>query len=107
MPSSAMEPTYRCGPPAPGCSGKTADVLIVLRTKAVERGDVIAYRTTADARSLCGAGGIFVHRVERVQRGGTRLYVLGDNRPQSCDSRVLGSVRIGNVIGKVVGVRRG
>jgi hypothetical protein len=37
-----MEPTYRCGPPAPGCTGKSADVLIVVRTKAVERGDVIA-----------------------------------------------------------------
>lgn len=106
MPSSAMEPTYRCGPPAPGCTGKSADVLIVVRTKAVERGDVIAYRTTDNARNLCGSGAIFVHRVQRIAGGGTRLYVLGDNRPQSCDSRVFGSIPRANVIGTVVGVRR-
>jgi type IV secretory pathway protease TraF len=102
-----MEPTYRCGPPAPGCSGRTADVLIVARTRAVGHGDVIAYRATDQARAQCGAGGIFVHRVHRVEAGGARLYVIGDNRPQSCDSRVFGSVPIGNVIGKVVGTRAG
>ena len=104
MPSSAMEPTYRCGPPAPGCTGRTADVLIVVRTRTVGRGDVIAYRAPERARAQCGAGAILVHRVQRAERG-RRLYVIGDNRPQSCDSRVFGSVPIGNVIGKVVGVR--
>ena len=106
MPSSAMEPTYRCGPPAPGGSGRTADVLIVVRTRAVGRGDVIAYRAPVRARVQCGSEGIFVHRVDRIEPG-RRLYVIGDNRPQSCDSRVFGWVRIGNVIGKVVGTREG
>jgi hypothetical protein len=107
MPSSAMEPTYRCGPPAPSCSGRTADVLIVVRTRTVGRGDVIAYRAPARAHAQCGAGGIFVHRVQRAERGGSGLYVIGDNRPQSCDSRVFGWVPIGKVIGKVVGAREG
>jgi type IV secretory pathway protease TraF len=51
--------------------------------------------------------GIFVHRVQRAERGGSGLYVIGDNRPQSCDSRVFGWVPIGKVIGKVVGAREG
>jgi type IV secretory pathway protease TraF len=81
-------------------------VLIVVRTRAVGRGDVIAYRAPNRARARCGAEPIFVHRVQRAESG-RRLYVIGDNRPQSCDSRVFGSVPIGNVIGKVVGAREG
>jgi hypothetical protein len=104
MPSSAMEPTYRCGPPAPGCTGKTADVLIVQRTHAVEPRNVIAYRAPARARNQCGSGGILVHRVLRIEVAG--LFVVGDNRSRSCDSRAFGRVPKANVIGKVVGVRR-
>jgi type IV secretory pathway protease TraF len=105
MPSSAMEPTYRCGKPAVGCSGERADVLVVEPTRDVSRGDVIAYRATGPARTQCGAGGLFIHRVQRVETGGA-LYVVGDNRSQSCDSRVFGAIPRGNVLGKVVGVRR-
>jgi type IV secretory pathway protease TraF len=105
MASSAMEPTYRCAKPAVGCTGERADILVIRPVRAVVRGDVVAYRVTARALSQCGAGGLGVHRVQRVETGGN-LYVVGDNRPQSCDSRVFGSIPAGNVIGKVVGVRR-
>jgi type IV secretory pathway protease TraF len=105
MPSSAMEPTYSCAKPAAGCTGGRADVLVIRPVRALARGDVVAYRVTARARTQCGAGGLFVHRVQRVEAGGN-LYVVGDNRRQSCDSRVFGSISAGNVIGKVVGVRR-
>ena len=100
VPSSAMEPTYRCGKPALGCSGERADVLVVERTSDVTRGDVIAYRTTDRARAQCGAGGVFVHRVQRLEADGA-LYVVGDNRSQSCDSRVWGAVPEDNIIGEV------
>jgi hypothetical protein len=105
MPSSAMEPTYRCGKPPVGCSAEEADVLVVAPTSDVTRGDVIAYKTTKRARTQCGAGGVFVHRVQRIETGGG-LYVIGDNRSQSCDSRVFGSIPPENLLGKVVGVRR-
>jgi type IV secretory pathway protease TraF len=105
MPSSAMEPTYRCGKPPVGCSAERADVLLVAPTSHVTRGDVIAYETTERGRMHCGAGGVSVHRVQRVETDGA-LYVIGDNRSQSCDSRVFGAIPAKNVIGKIVGVRR-
>jgi type IV secretory pathway protease TraF len=106
MPSSAMEPTYRCARPANGCTAGRADVLVISETREIARGDVVAYRVTDRARVQCGAGGLFVHRVERVVAGGKRLYVVGDNRSQSCDSRVFGSIPAENLVGKVVGVHR-
>lgn len=79
---------------------------MISQTREIARGDVVAYRVTDRARVQCGAGGLFVHRVQRVETGGKRLYVVGDNRSQSCDSRVFGSIPAENVVGKVVGVHR-
>lgn len=141
IPSSAMEPTLRCGKPGPGCSGSSDDRILVPRFlfKGVARGDLIAFKTPPLARVRCGTGGVYVKRVvglpgerigersgvivlngrrlrepyvERKRRdnqtyaprrvpGGT-YFVLGDNRAQSCDSRIFGSVPKGNVIGRVV-----
>jgi signal peptidase I len=141
IPSSAMEPTLRCGKPGPGCSGSSDDRILVPRFlfKSVHRGDLIAFKTPPLARVRCGAGGIFVKRVvglpgERIGErtgaivlNGRRLrepyvergrrdsqtyaargvpagsyFVLGDNRAQSCDSRIFGPVPKDNVIGRVV-----
>ena len=141
IPSSAMEPTLRCGKPGQGCTGSSDDRIIVPRFlfKNAQRGDLIAFKTPPLARVRCGAGGIYVKRVvglpgERIgERSGTivlngrRLrepyverarrdsqtyaprgvragtyFVLGDNRAQSCDSRIFGPVPKGNVIGRVV-----
>ncbi len=141
IPSSAMEPTLRCGKPGAGCSGTSDDRIIVPRFlfKNVRRGDLIAFKTPPLARVRCGAGGIFVKRVvglpgERIGErsgaivlNGRRLrepyverkrrdnqtyaprrvprdgyFVLGDNRAQSCDSRIFGPVPKENLIGRVV-----
>jgi signal peptidase I len=45
------------------------------------------------------------HPAQRVPRG--RLYLLGDNRTASCDSRIWGTVPRAAVIAKVVAVQRG
>lgn len=141
IPSSAMEPTLRCGKPAPGCSGSSDDRIIVPRFlfKNVQRGDLIVFKTPPLARVRCGAQGTFVKRVvglpgekigersgaivlngrplkERYVAGKHRdsqtyaprlvpadgYFVLGDNRAQSCDSRIFGAVPKDDVIGRVV-----
>ena len=67
IPSAAMEPSIRCGTPAPGCTGKTSDRVVALRLRwpfsGVDRGDVVAFRAPPAARRRCGTGGVYVKRV--------------------------------------------
>jgi signal peptidase I len=142
IPSSAMEPTLRCSPPAPGCTGDEEDRILALRylfDKVPQRGDIVAFETPDRARVDCGAGGTFVKRIiglpgERwemragvVHIDGRRLeelyvreerrdrdtrpperipenayFVMGDNRAQSCDSRVWGALPKDLLIGRVL-----
>jgi signal peptidase I len=66
IPSSAMEPTLRCGS-GPGCSGQTSDRVLAVRLRwpfrGVDRGDIVAFHTSPRAAAECGAGGIYVKRV--------------------------------------------
>ena len=67
IPSSAMEPTLRCGRPALGCSGQAADRVVALRLRwpfrSVGRGDIVAFHIPPRTAARCGAGGIYVKRV--------------------------------------------
>jgi signal peptidase I len=142
IPSSAMEPTLRCAPPAPGCTAAEQDRVLALRyvfRKEPERGDIVAFTTPGRAIAQCGAGGTYVKRIIAlpgetlelrngfVHVDGRRLnepylrdvrrdrdtrspetvpddsyFVLGDNRTQSCDSRVWGALPADMLIAKVV-----
>jgi signal peptidase I len=67
IPSSAMEPTLRCGRPGAGCSGATSDRVLAVRLRwpfrGVRRGDIVAFHTSTRAAARCGAGGVYVKRV--------------------------------------------
>ena len=83
IPSSSMEPTLRCARPAPGCSGKEDDEIIVKPARrALRRGDIVAFRTPPAAVQSCGSGGTFLKRViglpgDRLAYDGTVLRVDG------------------------------
>jgi signal peptidase I len=94
VPANAMTPSLRPG-----------DRILVLHfvgSVKPDRGEIVAYRVPG---SECGSpvGSVFVHRVARKTRAG-RFIVRGDNRRHSCDSRVFGPVRRGELIGEVVAV---
>lgn len=66
IPSSAMEPTLECPVPGSGCTGATADRILVLRFApfwSPSRGDIVAFETPQEAALKCGAGGTFVKRL--------------------------------------------
>ena len=140
---SSMEPTLHCARPALGCRADDEDEVVVRAEGSVERGEIVAFETGPQARSECGASGLYVKRVVAVagdrisfvrgvvQLNGRRLrepyvdgatdpagartvvvprrhvYVLGDNREESCDSRIWGPLALRRVVGVVVAVQRG
>jgi signal peptidase I len=118
IPSSSMEPTLHCARPAPGCEARFSDRVLanrfVYHFRSPKRGEVIVFKT----RLRNGLAYVYIDGrrldepyIEKSRRdvGPAKSYrvplgdyfVMGDNRSQSCDSRVWGPVPRQNVIGKV------
>jgi signal peptidase I len=83
VPSSAMEPTLRCERPAPRCTARANDRIVVDTGKfAPKRGDIVVFRAPELAAERCGFSGTYVERViafpgERVEERAGRIYVDG------------------------------
>lgn len=80
IPTSSMEPTLHCAPPAPGCDGRFSDRVLANRFLyhfiEPERGDVVVFETTDVIRAKCRARGTFVKRI--VGLPGELVTVNGD-----------------------------
>lgn len=103
IPTASMEPTLRCEAPAPGCTGDASDRVLGLRSflaGASGSGDVVAYRMPDEGAARCGFPGTYVHRVARAASG--EVFVVGDNRQFSCDSRVFGPIPENAVEARIV-----
>jgi signal peptidase I len=89
IPSSSMEPTLHCAPPAPGCLARFSDRVLASRfiyhLRSPRRGEIIVFRAPpAAARAGCAErGDTFVKRViglpgERVREdAGGAIWVDG------------------------------
>jgi signal peptidase I len=88
IPSSAMEPTLRCGRPVPRCTEEANDRIVVDTGKfAPKRGDIVVFRAPELAAERCGFSGTYVKRVialpgelfeERTGRGYVDGKMLGE-----------------------------
>jgi Signal peptidase, peptidase S26 len=103
-----MEPTLHCAKPALGCRGKVADLVCAVPygDKHPAPGDIVVFETPPLAKVRCGAGGVYIKRVEH-RVGSDRWFLVGDNRQFSCDSRIYGPVAESAIRGKVVEIKRG
>ena len=88
VPSVSMEPALRTG-----------DRFLVLKIGGWGPGDIVVFHAPPRAADACGVGGTFVKRV--LRESGSRAFLVGDNRAQSCDSRAYGAVPKGSVVGRV------
>jgi signal peptidase I len=88
IPSVSMEPSLKPG-----------DKILALKIGGFGRGDIVVFRAPPRAEIACGVAGTYVKRVARLSRDSAVL--VGDNRAESCDSRVYGPVPRRNVKGRV------
>lgn len=59
----------------------------------LKKGDIIVFRSPRDKM-------ILIKRVERIHK--EKIFVLGDNKRESIDSRVFGMITKKDIIGKVI-----
>jgi signal peptidase I len=67
IPSSSMEPTLHCARPSSGCLARWSDRVLANRFiyhfRDPNRGEIIVFNVPDEARTACGAGGVFVKRI--------------------------------------------
>ncbi len=76
----SMEPSFKDG-----------DRALLLKTKNIKKGDVVVFSTQ---EREC------IKRVSAIKENG--LYVEGDNKSQSTDSRHYGAIKKEQVVGKLI-----
>ena len=86
IPSSSMEPTLHCARPQIGCEAHFSDRVLANRFiyhfRDPHRGEIVVFKTPAEAKVKCGAGGTFVKRIiglpgETVRERSGRIFING------------------------------
>src|ERR1044072_2021427 len=86
IPSSSLGPTLHCARPDPGCEAGVSDRVLAcrfcFRIRDPHRGEIVVFKTPAQAEAACGAGGTFVKRLiglpgDKIAYDGTQLRVDG------------------------------
>jgi signal peptidase I len=79
IPTSAMEPTLQCPPPAPGCDGDAKDrVVAFTRLVSYDRGDIVTFRASEEMAAECGIRGTFVKRIIGLPGEAVGVNAAGD-----------------------------
>lgn len=67
------------------------DLVIIFRTKNIKRNDVVVFEKDED---------FYIKRVDKIDND--KLFLTGDNKKESTDSRKFGWINKKDIVGKVI-----